>query len=221
LRTRLAPVRDRRVAAALGTSVLAFAGLFTVYSYISVVFHRATGGNGRTLAVLLFVWGVAATAGNLGAGQLADRFGGRAVVRVALIVALLDFALMPWTSATLAGATAVLVAWGLSGWGLLVAQQQRLVNMAPEAAAVLIALNSAAVYIAVSASGVIGAAALGWISGTWLGLVAAAFIAAGLLVTELARPTRRRTVPSGRSGPVHPGRQHVGTPGSWLSGDVK
>ena len=199
LRARLAPVRNPRVSATLATTLLGYAGLFTVYSYIALVFHGATGGNGRTLAALLLVWGLAATAGNLGAGHLVDRLGSHRVIPVALVVALVDFATLRWTSGTLPGALAALVVWGLSGWGLLVAQQHRLVSTAPAAAPILIGLNSSAVYLAVSASGLIGAAVISVLGAGWLASVGAGFLAAALLATALpirsdrgARPERDR-----------------------------
>lgn len=194
LRARLAPVRNPRVSATLTTTLLAYAGLFTVYSYIALVLHHATGGNGRTLAALLLVWGLAATAGNLGAGHLVDRLGSHRVIPAALALAVLDFATLRWTSVTLPGAVAALLVWGLAGWGLLVAQQHRLVATAPEAAPVLIGLNSSALYLAVSASGLIGAAIINALGAGWLGPVGAGFLAAALLAT--ARPTR----------PARPGR---------------
>src|SRR3712207_5255921 len=74
LRRRLAPLGDRGVAAVLLTTLLAMAGGYTVYTYVSLVYDRATGGNGTTLAVLLFAFGVGGIVGNLGASSLTDRF---------------------------------------------------------------------------------------------------------------------------------------------------
>jgi predicted MFS family arabinose efflux permease len=83
------------------------------------------------------------------------------------------------------------VVWGLSGWGLLVAQQHRLVATAPGAAPILIGLNSSALYLAVSASGLIGAAIISALGAGWLGSVGAGFLAAALLATTLPiRPSR-------------------------------
>jgi predicted MFS family arabinose efflux permease len=45
LRERLAPAADRRVALTLTTALCAFAGLYTVYTYVSAVLDRATGGS--------------------------------------------------------------------------------------------------------------------------------------------------------------------------------
>ena len=46
-------------------------------------------------------------------------------------VVALDFALMPWSGATLSGALPALAVWGLCGWGFVVSQQHRLVEVVP------------------------------------------------------------------------------------------
>jgi predicted MFS family arabinose efflux permease len=187
LARRLAPLADSRVLLTLLTTWLAYAGLFLVYTYIGSSFDRATGGDARVLAGLLLLWGVAATAGNLIAGRLTDRFGSRPIINAAIAVAALNFALLPWTSATLATAVPALVVWGLCGWGLVVPQQHRLIGITPAAAPLLLGLNSAAIYLGVSMSGLIGGAVITWVDSHALGLVGAVFIAAGLLVAEWAQ----------------------------------
>src|SRR5262249_4140871 len=47
---RLAPLADARVAATLATTLLVMFGVFLIYTYVSVVFDRATGGDGARLA---------------------------------------------------------------------------------------------------------------------------------------------------------------------------
>ena len=193
LARRLAPLGDVRVLLTLATTWLAYAGLFLVYTYIGLSFDRATGGDARVLAGLLLLWGMAATVGNLAAGRLTDRFGSRRIINAAIAVVALDFALLPWTSASLATAVPALVVWGVCGWGLLVPQQHRLISITPTAAPVLLGLNSAAIYIGVSMSGVIGGAAITLFDRHILGLVGAAFIAVALFVAEWAH--RRITQP--------------------------
>ena len=83
-------------------------------------------------------------------------------------------------------AVSALVVWGFCGWGLVVPQQHRLISVMPTAAPLLLGLNSAAIYIGVSMSGLIGGAAITWFDRYALGLVGAAFIAAALLVAEWA-----------------------------------
>jgi len=187
LARRLAPLGDARVLLTLLTTWLVYAGLFLVYTYIGSSFDRATGGDARMLAGLLLLWGVAATAGNLAAGRLTDRFGSRRIINVAIALLALDFALLPWSSASLATAVPALIVWGVCGWGLLVPQQHRLISITPSAAPLLLGLNSAAVYVGVSISGLAGGAALAWFDSHFLGLVGAVFIAVALFVAEWAQ----------------------------------
>ncbi|RWE71687.1 MFS transporter [Mesorhizobium sp.] len=186
LRERLAPVADPRVAMTLLTTLFVLSGLYTVYTYISIAFERATGGDGSRLAALISMWGVAAIAGNLAAGSLTDKFGSRRIINISLVIAVLDFAFMPMVNGTFAGASVVLVIWGFAGWGILVPQQHRLIGIAPTKAPLVIALNAAAIYIGVSLSGALGAIILHVFDPSFLGPVGAVLILAGLVTAELA-----------------------------------
>ncbi|ANN73776.1 MFS transporter [Bordetella bronchialis] len=192
LRKRLAPLADTRVGLTLATTLLAMSGLFTVYTYFSVVFERAVGGSAAVLGVLLVIWGVAGTASNLMAGRLIDTVGSRKVLVTMLAVLVVDIALLPWTGSNVWTAALAIAVWGGCGWGLLVPQQHRLVTMAPSIAPVLLGLNTAATYIGVSAAGLIGAGAIQVLGVDQLGFVAALLLAASLIVSELA--TRRIAV---------------------------
>jgi predicted MFS family arabinose efflux permease len=186
LRQRLAPLKDGRIALTLLTTLLAYTGAFSVYTYIGVIFDRVTGGNAQVLAGLLFVWGIAATFGNLAAGRLTDRFGNRRIIFGALLVAAINFALTPWTSAHLWSTVLAIVIWAVCGWGLLVPQQHRLIGLAPAAAPLLMGLNSAALYVGVSSAGVLGAAGIALFDRHYVGLLAAAFVALSFGIAALA-----------------------------------
>ena len=186
LRDRLAPLADGRVGAALATTAIAMFGIFLVYTYLSVVFDRATGGSGALVAALIATWGLAATLGSLRAGSLTDRFGNRRVINVAIAILFLDFAFMPWSGATLPGALPALAVWGLCGWGFVVSQQHRLVSIAPALAPIVLALNASAIYLAVSASGAAGAVAIRALDAHDLPLLGAVLILVSLGLAELA-----------------------------------
>ncbi len=85
-----------------------------------------------------------------------------------------------------------LIVWALCGWGMLVPFTHRLIGFAPASAPLLTALNSTAVYLGVSASGLVGAAGLALVGPHRLGLVGAAFIVAGLVLAESAQRARRQ-----------------------------
>ena len=186
LRERFAPLRDLRVTATLATTLLVMSGVFLVYTYLSVVFDRATLGNGALLALLMSIWGIGATTGSLKAGSLTDRLGNRRTLNVAVTILAVDFALLPWTSANFGFAAIALATWGMCGWGLVVCQQHRLVVLNQALAPLLLALNASAIYLAIGASGAVGALLLRSVDAHYLPLIGATLIAAGGFVGELA-----------------------------------
>ena len=187
LSERMAPVRDKRVALTLSTSTFAFGGFLMVYTYASLVLHPLTGGDENALAALLLVWGIASTVGNLMAGRLVDRFGSRRLLNMGLGVGILNFCLLPWTVGHPLGAAAALVVWGLCGWGLLVPQQHRLVNTAPQVAPLLLALNNTATYGGLACSSVLGGLMIASIDARYLPLFGAVLIAVAWGCAESAQ----------------------------------
>jgi DHA1 family inner membrane transport protein len=155
------------------------------------VLFPVTGGDARVLAGMLLIWGVAATVGNMLAGHLVDRFESRGIVRVGLGVAIINFCALPWTSAHIASAAIALTIWGLIGWGLLVPQQHRLVNIAPQVAPLLLALNNTATYGGLACSGILGGVALLYIDPQYLSIVGAALIAIALVLALIPESTKQ------------------------------
>ncbi|MET8023194.1 MFS transporter [Streptomyces avermitilis] len=114
LRGELTALRSLPVWLALGTTVAGFGALFSAYSYITPMLTDAAGYADGSVTLLLALFGVGATAGNLVGGRLADHslrgtlFGGL----VSLVVVLSLFPLLmntQWSAAlgvTLLGAAA-------------------------------------------------------------------------------------------------------------------
>jgi predicted MFS family arabinose efflux permease len=183
---RLAPLADARIGLTLATTFLYISAVFTIYTYISVVFDRAVGGDPTVLAGLLVAWGVSGTLSNLLCGRLIDTIGSRKVLVTMLTFLMVDFVLLPWTGATLWTAVPAVLLWGVCGWGSAVPQQHRLVSVAPHIAPIVLGLNSSAVYLGTTAAGIIGAAGMDAIGGHAFGYIAATLVAAALIVSELA-----------------------------------
>ncbi|MEU4032927.1 MFS transporter [Streptomyces collinus] len=92
LRGELAALRSVPVWLALGTTVAGFGALFAAYSYITPMLTDAAGFAETNVTLLLALFGVGATAGNLLGGRLADHslrgtlFGGLASLVVVLLL---------------------------------------------------------------------------------------------------------------------------------------
>ncbi len=186
LRQRLAPLHDVRVALTLMTTLFAFGGLPMVYTYAGLVFDRVTGGDERLLAGLLLFWGVSSTIGNYVSGRLVDKFESRRIINASLVLALVNFCLLPWTSTHPVTAAIALSVWGFAGWGLMVPQQHRLVKTAPQVAPLLLALNNTATYGGLACSGLLGGIVLLFINQYFLSLIGAVALAIALLFAEVA-----------------------------------
>ncbi|MFT4438437.1 hypothetical protein [Caballeronia sp. 15715] len=103
-----------------------------------------------------------------------------------LVIVIVDFALLPWTSSHLWTAIPAVIIWGACGWGLLVPQQHRIVTIAPTLAPILLGLNNSATFLGTTMAGIVGAAGLQFVGGHNLGFIAAGLAGAALLVAELA-----------------------------------
>ncbi|MGK5551853.1 MFS transporter, partial [Actinomadura kijaniata] len=201
---RLAPLRDRRALALLATTLAGFTAIYVPYTYIAAVFAPATGGDGDRLAVLLLVFGVAGTLANHAAGTLADRLGGRAVVTGALALLVVALLLLPLARGSYGLALPMTVGYALTAYAVTTPQQTRLIALDPAAAPVLVSLNAAVLYLAISLSGVLGAAGIAWTGARLLGPLAAVVAVAAVALSEVAHRLAARSPAAGRPSPRRP-----------------
>jgi MFS transporter, DHA1 family, inner membrane transport protein len=207
LRERLAPLRDLRIVRVLATTLLAFIGIFLLLTYISAVFAPAVAGHRNRIAVLLLVFGLTGTAGNLLAGRLADKHGPRPVVITATLALTAIFLAMIPIRSTFVAALPIVALSGVAAWSVTAPQQHRVIGLSSAAAAPLaVSLNAAVLYLGVSLSGAIGAVALtSFGTGAALLVIAAAFVFTAALVTQLSGRAEQRALARSPSAPK--GRQ--------------
>src|SRR5882757_9615764 len=109
---RPAPLRDEltvlarpQVQLGLAMTVLGFAGLFTVFTYIQPILTRITGFSEAAVSPILLVFGAGLSFGNIAGGRLADRNLSRALIGtlagLAIVLVILAPALWIKTSAVL------------------------------------------------------------------------------------------------------------------------
>ncbi|MGS1108314.1 MFS transporter [Achromobacter anxifer] len=183
LREQLRLLLEPRIVAVLGVTLLAFTAVYMPYTYMGIIFERATQGSSIYLAGLMTTLGVVGTFGNLGAGMLADRIGGPRVVAVALLWLIASLLALRLTTGNLAYAFAMISLYGIAAFAITTPQQHRLIALKPEAAGVLVSLNQAILYLAIALSGSIGGLGIEWAGAENLGFVAAALAAAALVLS--------------------------------------
>ena len=198
---RMALAKRADILAVLATTVLTVAGTFTVYTYLGVFMQAVTGLGPRGLAAVLLVFGVASAVGTRVGGSAADHWGARRTVICGCGLVLLAYLALALGAALEQAAMPVLLPaillWGLASWGVMTAQQARLVALAPDLAPVSLSLNSSAIYLGSATGAAVGALVIADGAVRMLGGVAACISLAALL-TVLASARRR-----GRGIPAH------------------
>jgi predicted MFS family arabinose efflux permease len=180
------------ILAVLALTILGFAGYNIVYPYLSPLLTTIAGFQGDGIALVLFVYGLSAAAGNFLGGYGADKWNVRRYLLVVLAILIVVYCGFSFLAAhTVApeigrSITIVLVVvFGLAGWMFPATQQFRLVRLAGPLAPVALSLNSSGIYLGTSLGAFLGSialasgsvAALGWagagcmaLSFVWLAL---------------------------------------------------
>jgi len=192
---RMALAKRADVLSVLAASVLTVASTFTVYTYLGVFMQAVTGLGPRGLAMVLLVFGVASAVGIRIGGSAADHWGARRTVICGCGLVLLAYLALALGAALEQAAMGVLlpaiVLWGFASWGVMTAQQARLVTLAPDLAPVSLSLNSSAIYLGSATGTAVGALLIADGAVRMLGEVAA-FIALTALLTVLGSGRRDR-----------------------------
>lgn len=213
LRGELAALKSLPVWLALGTTVAGFGALFSAYSYITPMLTDSAGYADSSVTLLLALFGVGATIGNLVGGRLADRsmrgtlFGG--LVALVAVLALFPVLMGAAWSAALAVVLLGVAAFVTSSPLLLMVMEKA--SSAPSLAS---SANQAAFNLANAGGAWIGGLTLAAGFGTTSPALAGAALAVlglGVAVVAYVVDRRRVTVSVGRvvAGGVP---RHVETP---------
>ncbi|MFH8340852.1 MFS transporter [Streptomyces sp. AM6-12] len=197
LRGELAALRSLPVWLALGTTVAGFGALFAAYSYVTPMLTDAAGYAETNVTLLLALFGVGATAGNLLGGRLADHslrgtlFGG--LISLAVVLALFPLLMRAEWSAAVA-VTLLGMAAFITGSPL----QLMVMEKAAAAPSLASSANQAAFNLANAGGAWVGGIALAAGFGTTSPALAGAALAVlGLAVAGAAYAVdRRRALPS-------------------------
>jgi DHA1 family inner membrane transport protein len=169
----------------LAIGAIGFGGVFAVYTYLTSTLIEVTRSGPASAPLVLMIFGVGMTAGNL----LVPRFADRALMPSAgtgLLWSAVMLALYPLAAHTLIGISLDMLGIGF-GCALATVLQTRLMDVAGEAQGLAAALNHSAFNTANALGPWLGgmaiAAGYGWTSTGWVGC---ALALGGLVVWALA-----------------------------------
>ena len=168
-------LRRPEVLAVLLLTLLYFSAIFVVFSYIGPVLQALAPMPPAQLSLTLALFGVSGVVGTLSGGAANDRFGARRSIGAQLVVMVAAMGVLPLTQGQWGAMLAVLLVWGVAGFGMMAPQQSRLAAMAPGDAPLLLSLNASMLYLGTALGAAVGGAAsatLGFARLSWVGAVA-------------------------------------------------
>jgi len=171
-------------------TLLFFIAIFSVFTYVGPVLLALNAMGTTQLAVVLAIFGLAGVVGTLVGGWANDRFGSLQTTRVQLSVLVSMMCLLPFTQGHVLATVAILVAWGIAGFGLTAPQQSRLVSLSPAQAPLLLSLNSSMLYLGTALGAVVSGALINTVGFVHLAWVGAPFGLAALLTLVFDRAPR-------------------------------
>ncbi len=181
---------------ALAMGAIGFGGFFAVYTYIAPVVTEVTGQAEGFVPVVLVIFGLGMTIGNLLGGRLADHHVMRTLFAcfVIFIVSLVGFAL---SAESLSGLLVFAFLVSASASALSPAIQTRLMDVAGDSQTMAAAVNHSSLNLGNSLGALLGgvviAAGFGYLSATWIGVALAILgllIAVGSALLQRVRPIR-------------------------------
>lgn len=189
----LGALKKPQVLLTLLTGAIGFGGLFAVYTYLASTMISVTHVSERFVPIVLAVFGIGMTIGNLGAAWAADRAQGRTGV-IVLLWSAASLALFPLMAGNIWSLTLVIFMIGCGG-GLGSVLQTRLMDVADDAQTLAAAAHHSAFNIANALGPWLGGLAIsagyGLTSTGWIG---AGLSLGGLAIFLLALDLRRRSL---------------------------
>lgn len=195
---------DRRVQIVTGITALGAAASFTAYTYVTPLLTDSVGFSESSVTVLLLLFGIGGTVGNLIGGRLTDRsvLGAVSLSVAALAASLL---LLGATTDIKVAAVAFLFLFGAAYYAVIPAVNTRLLNVASQQARTLaLTVQSSAFNLGTAVGGWLGGRVIAADAGLrWLPVVGGlvALIALLLAVGEAAGE-RRRTAATTAEDPL-------------------
>lgn len=165
-------LRDGLIMGAVLFTASFLGAIYVLYTYLAPLLEQTMGYGRDGITLVLLLFGAGAVAGNLIGGVLTDRLGS---VKSLVLLCLGQIALMPLFSGLPIAPWLLLVlvfVWSAFGWSFVAPQQVRLLQLAPNLAGVVLALNAAAIYVGTASGSALGGMLQTVGDLTWLGAAA-------------------------------------------------
>ncbi|PYC45292.1 MFS transporter [Pseudomonas soli] len=156
LRSYVRHLRDSRLMAAQGVSLLMIAGHFTVFAYLAPYAHQVADIPLQWLAAVFAAFGIAGVSGGYVGGWMADRLGAGRSIALAPLLYLASLLVLPLSVGTPWWFLATMMLWGGLSWTTSPVVQSYLATRGPDTFPAGMSLNMSAMHLGVGLGSAIG-----------------------------------------------------------------
>ncbi|OCA90328.1 MFS transporter [Bacillus sp. FJAT-27225] len=193
LRQQLAAFKNHKITLGLTTTFLYMTGHSIMYSYFKPYLEVTTGLNANWVSAIYLIFGFAAVCGGGIGGILADSFGSRKTMVIALAVFSAIFFVFPKTTDILPVFLIIIIIWGILSWAISPAMQSYLIENAPESSEIQQSLNNSSLHLGIAVGSVIGAGIVDTLSITVNPYAAGIFIFFSFITVVLSVSSKKKT----------------------------
>ncbi|MBI0580388.1 MFS transporter [Neobacillus cucumis] len=156
LKQQLQTLKNSKTLSAQLTSVLFLTGHLTLYAYLTPFLKTTLHLDATWISIFYFIFGISAVFGGGFGGWLADKWGSKKSILTIVTVFAVALFVLPNVTFSSTLFVIVMMVWSALSWAITPAQQNYLIETAPETSDIQQSLNNSALHIGIALGSVIG-----------------------------------------------------------------
>lgn len=195
LRQQFQTLKNTKLITAQLTSLLFLTGHLTLYAYLTPFLKTALHLNAAWISIFYFIFGIAAVFGGGIGGWAADKWGSKtSILSIISLFAVVLFGLNKVTFSIPLFVTMMII-WSMLSWAITPAQQNYLIESAPESSDIQQSLNNSALHFGIAFGSMIGGIVINQYSVLYNASIGGIFILMALICAlfSVTRPAINQT----------------------------
>ena len=181
VREQIATLKNKKIVSAQLTSFLFLTGHLTLYAYLTPFLKDVMHVEANWISVFYFIFGIAAVIGGGFGGWLADKWGSKKSIISIIIVFACAIFILPMMTFSFPLFIIMMGLWSMLSWAISPAQQNYLIEIAPESAGIQQSLNNSALHLGIALGSTVGGAVIEQSSVIYNAWVGGGFVILALL----------------------------------------